>query len=146
MSSFKEPKTKWKDSKAKQLVLQYLQDKVIPLDSKEKNSEGKRISSGMIYKLVCEIDGGENCKYDPKNFPKRLGVLQKKIREEGEEKFKEPDIVWQYSQAKKNLTKYLREGLIPLDPNAVDTDGGKITPAIVYKMVKDDLKDEEIGK
>jgi len=76
------------------------------------------------------MDGGENIKYDPKKFSQRLGALRKKIREEGEEKFKEPDVKWEHSQAKKNVTKYLREGLIPLNPKAFDRDGKRITPKI----------------
>ena len=90
MPQFKEPDIKWQDSKAKKLVLQYLREKKIPLSSEEKNDEGKRITSAMVFNMVCSMDGGENAKYDPKKFSQRLSALRKKIREEGEEKSRSP--------------------------------------------------------
>ena len=114
------------------------------MSSEEKNDEGKRITSAMVFDMVCSMDGEENAKYDPKKFSQRLSALRKKIREEGEEKFKEPDVKWEYSQAKKNVTKYLREGLIPLNSKAIDKDGKQITPRIVYKMITEDLGDKEL--
>jgi len=145
MPKFKEPNIKWQDSKARKLVLQYLRQGKIPMDPNQRNDDGKRITGAMLFDVVCSMDV-ENIKYDRDKFPRRLGALRKKIRKESEPKFEEPSIKWQDSQAKKNLTKYLREGSIPLDPDAVDPDGNSITPAIVYKMVIDDLKDEELAK
>ena len=130
---FKEPKTKWANSKARDLLLKYLREKAIPLDAKAVDANGKRITTKMIYEMVKEMDG-ENKKYDPDKFGNRLGSLRKKVREEKEPKFEEPSIKWENSDAKQLVIRYLREGLLPMDPKATDTNGSPITADMVWKM------------
>ena len=136
MADFVEPEIKWAKSKAKELLLEYLKDGRVPLDSNATDESGKRLTSKKIYEKVCTLDE-ENKKYDPSKFPSRLSALRKKIKDEKNpaQKFKEPDIPWQSSKAKKLLVKYLRDGTIPFDPKAQDDKGDRLTPKRIYEML-----------
>lgn len=103
-----EDNTDWNKSRAKAALIKAIRCGIVPLNSREMNNAGKRMSLREIYDTV---EGCSNFDYD--KFSRRLGALRKKLMEFEEPE--EPTTKWARSRAKDNIVKALFDGSITAD-------------------------------